>query len=141
TATANWAGSGASELLLNLDSALVPATATATAPTVTSVSTGFAYTLAGQLADGTRTLTISSLALSQGQSLVIDAPTHTAWLTDSVGIIANSQVTARAAITVDSPDVDWLRCEPASTSTITWTETAMDAAGMTITASASDAWR
>ncbi|HUY99775.1 MAG TPA: hypothetical protein VMU89_05455, partial [Thermomicrobiaceae bacterium] len=81
----HWAGSGATELLLNLDSTLVPATASQTSPTLTSVSSGFNYPLAGQLADGTRTLTISSLALSQGQSLVIDAPTHTAWLTDSVG--------------------------------------------------------
>ena len=74
-------------------------------------------------------------------SLVIDASTKSAWLLDRGGTeVANSATAARTACTPSGSDEDWLALDPGATSTVTWTESDMDADGMIMTVEAADRW-
>lgn len=139
-AISRWAGSGASELQINLDSSLTPSSAGQTNPASVTGTVGFNYTFGGSLTDGTRTLTISGLSVVSGQALVIDAPSRTAWVTASGVVVAGSQVAARAAISVSSGDTNWLLCPQGATTTLTWNEASMATNGMTLSASVADTW-
>ena len=96
--------------------------------------------------DGSSGIDIYDVQLISGTgaagSLVIDAATKTAWLLDRGGTeVANSALTARRGIRPTGSDGDWLALNPNATSTVTWTESYMDADGMTVDVEASDRWR
>lgn len=144
-------GTGSSEVTLALVSADVPTNAALTSPTNSAGTASTPYIFNGVLSDGTRSIAISNAKISQlatlvggnvtGPGIEIDCENYQALYVDVSGNTTNSLGRQlRKALTITSPDENWLDAEPNATYTVTWTESNMDADGMALRVTVADRW-
>lgn len=137
-----FSGTGASEFGYTINSDDVPTTTAYTAPTASTAAEGWITELNSTITDELdHELIITGLRVIEGRSVKIDASKRRIVLLDSNGDeIPGTAGPARATLRVNSPDHDWLACEPNTTSEIVWVEDSVEADGLKLDGSAVDRW-